>query len=91
MKFLIMSKRKTYDDMTMPMSTPGVESYSFKISKTKEDHMIGICDQCEKRKAVRPDKDFQAFNFCIDCEIEDLTFWFKFAELSSDIPAVFSK
>jgi hypothetical protein len=80
-----MSKRKTCD-MTMPMLTPEVERNSFKISKTKEDHTIGICDQCEKRKPVRPDKDFPAFNFCIDCEIEDLIFWFQFSELSSDIP-----
>ena len=54
-----------------------------KFRKHKKDEFIGFCDICEKLTSVREDPEQPQFNYCIDCEIGELSFITEFMGIGS--------
>lgn len=45
-----------------------------KMQKCSKDEILGFCDGCNKLKPVTADKEFPEFTYCIDCQIDNLSF-----------------
>ena len=45
-----------------------------KMQKCSKDEMLGFCDGCNKIKPIKVDKEFPEFAYCVDCQINNLTF-----------------
>jgi hypothetical protein len=54
-----------------------------KLRKHVKDDYIGFCDICEKLTSVRKDPDHPQFNYCINCEIGELSFFTEFMEIGT--------
>lgn len=53
-----------------------------KMQKCSKDEMLGFCDGCNKIRAIKVDKEFPEFAYCVDCQINNLAFETDMLEIS---------
>ena len=70
------SKKRTNDEMLTDETDEDFDKMFDirKMQKCSPDEILGFCDGCEKLRPVTTDKDFPEFAYCIDCQIDNLSF-----------------
>jgi len=62
-----------------------------KLRKKNKEDIIGFCDCCERLTTVHQDKEQPQFNYCNDCEANDLAFLLEFLDVKEDKGPVFER